>query len=78
MGRIVAQQFAVRYPDLVKPPVLVDTTSHGVVSDVTADNFLAAVDLSVIPEAGHFSMIEKPATFNRTLGKFIEEELGHA
>lgn len=168
MGGIVAQQFAVKYPDLVKALVLVDTTAHGVGVDGTADRFLAAVDrfgiekasqrlsdlsfgpaatpaliewarrevvqtpefvarmairsindadtrrclaqinvrtlvvvgeedritppresealaegisnsvLSIIPAAGHFSMIEQPAAFNRILREFIEEELRHS
>jgi 3-oxoadipate enol-lactonase len=162
MGGIVAQNFAIKYGNLVKALVLVDTTSHGVGSDATADAFLAAVDkqgaekaiqdlsdisfgssatpaliewarreviqtpefvareairsisdadtrsslsqikaptlviageedcvtprpeaeilaksinnstLSIIPEAGHFSMLEKPAEFNRILRRFLD------
>jgi 3-oxoadipate enol-lactonase len=29
--------------------------------------------LSIIPEAGHFSMLEKPAAFNRILKRFLDE-----
>ena len=44
MGGIVAQKFALKYRDLVKALVLVDTTSHGIGPDATADAFLANVD----------------------------------
>jgi 3-oxoadipate enol-lactonase len=44
MGGIVAQKFALKYRDLVKALVLVDTTSHGIGPDATADAFLAAAD----------------------------------
>jgi alpha-beta hydrolase superfamily lysophospholipase len=30
--------------------------------------------LSVIPEAGHFSMLEKPAAFNRILRRFLDKQ----
>jgi pimeloyl-ACP methyl ester carboxylesterase len=163
MGGIVAQKFVVKYPHLVKALVLVDTTSHGIGADATADAFLAAVDkrgaekaiqdlsdlsfgssatpalvewarreviqtpefvargairslndtdtrsslsqikvrtlviageedrvtppresailakgisnstLSIIPGVGHFSMIEKPAAFNRILRRLLDE-----
>ena len=164
MGGIIAQEFAIKYPHLVKALVLVDTTAHGTGADATADAFLAAVDkrgaekaiqdlsdisfgssarpdlvewarreviqtpefvaraairsisdadtrnslskikqptlviageedlvtptreseilakgissstLSIIPKAGHFSMLEKPNAFNHILKKFLDEQ----
>jgi 3-oxoadipate enol-lactonase len=164
MGGIIAQQFAIKYPHLVKALVLVDTTAHGTGADGTADAFLAAVDkrgaekaiqhlsdisfgssagpalvewarqeviqtpefvaraairsisdadtrnslsrikqptlviageedvvtptgeseilakgignstLSIIPKAGHFSMLEKPGVFNGILRGFLDEQ----
>jgi len=44
MGGIIAQKIAVKYPHLVEALVLVDTTSHGIGADATADAFLAAAD----------------------------------
>ena len=44
MGGIVAQKFALKYPHLLKALVLVDTTSHGIGPDATADAFLAIAD----------------------------------
>ena len=44
MGGIVAQKFALKYRHLVKALVLVDTTSHGIGPDATADTFLANAD----------------------------------
>ncbi len=44
MGGIVAQKFALKYRHLVKALVLVDTTSHGIGPDATADAFLAIAD----------------------------------
>src|SRR6267154_510258 len=44
MGGIVAQKFALKYGHLVKALVLVDTTSHGIGPDATAD----ALKLSLI------------------------------
>jgi pimeloyl-ACP methyl ester carboxylesterase len=44
MGGIIAQKIAVKYPHLVEALVLVDTTSHGIDADATADVSLAAVD----------------------------------
>ena len=162
MGGIVAQKFVIKYPHLVEALVLVDTTSHGIGADATADAILAAVDklgakkaiqdlsdrsfgssappalvecarrevvqtpefvarmavrslndadtrgslaqikvhtlvivgdedrirppgeseilakgisnsaLAIIPAAGHFSMLERPAAFNRILRSFLE------
>ncbi len=163
MGGIIAQEFAIKYPRLVKALVLVDTTAHGTGADATADAFLAAVGkrgaekavqdlsdisfgssaspalvgwarqqviqtpefvaraairsisdsdtrnslseikqptlviageedlvtptgeseilakgisnstLSIIPKAGHFSMLERPRAFNRILRDFLDE-----
>src|ERR1700704_625643 len=42
MGGIIAQKIAVKYPHLVEALVLVDTTSHGIGADATADALLAA------------------------------------
>ena len=44
MGGIIAQEFTIKYPHLVKVLVLVDTTAHVIGADATADAFLAAVD----------------------------------
>jgi pimeloyl-ACP methyl ester carboxylesterase len=44
MGGIVAQKFALKYRHFVKALVLVDTTSHGIGPDATADAFLANAD----------------------------------
>src|ERR1700687_2574444 len=44
MGGIVAQKFALKYRHLVKALVLVDTTSHGIGPEATADAFLANAD----------------------------------
>jgi pimeloyl-ACP methyl ester carboxylesterase len=44
MGGIVAQKFALRYRHLVRALVLVDTTSHGIGPDATANAFLAVAD----------------------------------
>jgi len=162
MGGIVAQKFALKHRQLVKALVLVDTTSHGIGPDATANAFLAVAEkrglkkavqdlsdmsfgssaspallewarreviqtpefvaraavrslndadtrsslsqikvptlviageedrvtppqeseilakgigdstLSLIPGAGHFSMLEKPAAFNRVLRRFLD------
>ena len=44
MGGFVAQKFALKYRQLLKALVLVDTTSHGIGPDATDDAFLANVD----------------------------------
>src|SRR6195256_5295358 len=44
MGGIVAQKFALKHRQLVKALVLVDTTSHGIGPDATANAFLAVAD----------------------------------
>jgi 3-oxoadipate enol-lactonase len=44
MGGIVAQLFALKYPELLQALVLVDTTAHGVGQDVQTENVLAAIE----------------------------------
>jgi pimeloyl-ACP methyl ester carboxylesterase len=51
MGGIVAQKFALKYPHLLKALVLVDTTSHGIGPDATADAFLAIADKRGLKQA---------------------------
>jgi 3-oxoadipate enol-lactonase len=44
LGGIVAQEFAIKYGNFLKALILVDTTSHGVDPEATADAFLAMTD----------------------------------
>jgi 3-oxoadipate enol-lactonase len=44
MGGVIAQQFAIKNPQLLKALVLIDTTPHGLGQDVRAENVLLAID----------------------------------